>query len=185
MDNMVKKEQYETERLCIRHFEHVDVDSCYTGWGQDEQLGKFILGYPMTRETMKSFVMTMAGNENAWVIVEKKSGQCIGYITVDIPYPQLAIGEIGYVIGERFQRKGYAYESVSELLRIYLEEKSLYMMEAKYNSNNVSSEKLLKKLGFVTDGILRNRRIDLQTGKRCDLVVCSICREEYEGLIHL
>ena len=185
MDDMVKKEQYETERLCIRHFDPVDVDSCYQGWGRDEQLGKFILGYPMTKETMKSFVMAMAENENTWVIAEKESGQCIGYITVDIPYPQLAIGEIGYVIGEHFQRKGYAYEAVSELLLIYLEEKSLYMMEAKYNSNNISSEKLLKKLGFVTDGILRNRRIDLQTGQRCDLVVCSICRDEYEGLILL
>ena len=102
MDDMIKREQYETERLCIRHFDPVNVDSCYKGWGQDEHLGKFILGYPMTEETMKSFVMTMV--ENAWVIVEKKSGQCIGYITVDIPYPQLAIGEIGYVIGEHFQR---------------------------------------------------------------------------------
>ena len=119
------------------------------------------------------------------IIAEKKSGQCIGYITVDIPYPQLAIGEIGYVIGEHFQRKGYAYEAVSELLRIYFEEKYLYMMEAKYNINNFSSKKLIKKLGFVTDGILRNRRIDLQTGQRCDLVTCSICRDEYEGLILL
>lgn len=185
MNDMAKKEQYETERLCIRHFDPADVDSCYKGWGRDEQLGKFIFGYPMTRENMKSFVMTMAENENAWVIAEKKSGQCIGYITVDIPYSQLAIGELGYVIGEHFQRKGYAYEAVSELLRIYFEEKSLYMMEAKYNVNNVSSEKLLKKLGFVTDGILRHRRIDLQTGQRCDLTVCSLCRDEYEGLIPL
>ncbi len=185
MGDMIKRERYETERLCIRHFDLADVDSCYKGWGQDEQLGKFIVGYPMAKETMESFVMAMAGNENAWVIAEKKSGQCIGYMTVDIPYPQLAIGEIGYVIGEHFQRKGYAYEAVSELLRIYFKEKSMYMMEAKYNVNNVSSEKLLKKLGFVTDGILRHRRIDLQTGQRCDLVVCSLCWDEYEGLILL
>lgn len=178
MDDMVKREQCETERLCIRHFDSADVDSCYKGWGRDEQLGKFIFGYPMTKETMKSFVMTMAENENVWVIAEKKSSQCIGYITVDIPYPQLAIGEIGYVIGDHFRRNGYAYEAVSELIRIYFEEKSLYMIEAKYNINNVSSGKLLKKLGFVTDGILRNRRIDLQTGERCNLVVCSLCRDD-------
>ena len=185
MGDMIKRERYETERLCIRHFDFADVDSCYKGWGQDEQLGKFIVGYPMAKETMESFVMAMAGNENAWVIAEKKSGQCIGYMTVDIPYPQLAIGEIGYVIGEHFQRKGYAYEAVSEVLYIYFKEKSLYMMEAKYNINNFLSKKLLKKLGFVTDGILRNRRIDLKTGLRCDLVVCSICRDKYEGLILL
>ena len=49
-------------------------------------------------------------HENAWLITEKQSGACIGYVTMDIPYPQLAIGEIGYVIGEKYQRKGYASE---------------------------------------------------------------------------
>ena len=73
MDDMIKRKQYETERLCIRHFDPADVDSCYKGWGKDEQLGKFIVGYPMPKETMKSFVMTMVENENAWVIVEKKA----------------------------------------------------------------------------------------------------------------
>ena len=44
MDDLMKREQYETERLCIRHFDPADVDSCYKGWGKDEQLGKFIVG---------------------------------------------------------------------------------------------------------------------------------------------
>ena len=56
-------------------------------------------------EQMQSFVNVLADNENAWLITEKQSGACIGYVTMDIPYPQLAIG-IGYVIGEKYQRKG-------------------------------------------------------------------------------
>lgn len=47
-------------------------------------------------EQMQSFVNALADNENAWLITEKQSGACIGYVTMDIPYPQLAIGEIGY-----------------------------------------------------------------------------------------
>jgi RimJ/RimL family protein N-acetyltransferase len=57
-------------------------------------------------EQMQSFVNALADNENAWLITEKQSGACIGYVTMDIPYPQLAIGETGYVIGEKYQRKG-------------------------------------------------------------------------------
>lgn len=57
-------------------------------------------------EQMQSFVNVLADNENAWLITEKQSGACIGYVTMDIPYPQLAIVEIGYVIGEKYQRKG-------------------------------------------------------------------------------
>ena len=39
--------------------------------------------------------LALADNENAWLITEKQSGACIGYVTMDIPYPQLAIGETG------------------------------------------------------------------------------------------
>ena len=60
----------------------------------------------MAGEQMQSFVNVLADNENAWLITEKQSGACIGYVTMDIPYPQLAIGETGYVIGEKYQRKG-------------------------------------------------------------------------------
>lgn len=74
--------------------------------GQDSHLGAFIAGYPMAGEKMQSFVNALADNENAWLITEKQSGACIGCVTMDIPYPQLAIGEIGYVIGEKYQRKG-------------------------------------------------------------------------------
>ena len=57
-------------------------------------------------EQMQSFVNVLADNENAWLITEKQSGACIGYVTMDIPYPQLAIGEIGYVIGEEIPEEG-------------------------------------------------------------------------------
>ena len=52
------------------------------------------------------------------------------------------------------------------------------MIEAKYNVNNIASGNLLKKLGFQVDGELRDRRIDLVSGKRNNLVVCSITKEE-------
>ena len=38
-----------------------------------------------------------------WVLEEKKSGNIIGYITVDIPYDLLKVGELGYVIAEKYQ----------------------------------------------------------------------------------
>ena len=117
-------------------------------------------------------------NENAWVIVEKGSQNCIGYVTVDIPYKELEIGEIGYVIGERFQNKGYAYEAISRVIHEYLFNRGLYMLEAKYNASNIASGKLLKKLGFRVDGELRNRRIDFVSGERRNLVICSVTKED-------
>lgn len=168
----------ETDRLFIRNFEIEDASSCFEGWGKDKNLGRHILGYPMEEAQMESFVKALVENKNAWVIVEKESQKCIGYITIDIPYMQLGIGEIGYVIGEQYQHKGYAYESVNCILQEYLVARDMYMIEAKYNANNLVSGNLLNKLGFQIDGELRDRRIDIKTGRRNNLVICSITKED-------
>ena len=46
----------ETERLYIRHFVNEDASICFEGWGTDEHLGDFIMGYPMNMDQMNSFV---------------------------------------------------------------------------------------------------------------------------------
>ena len=112
--------------------------------------------------------------------LEKESKNCIGYVTIDIPYIQLGIGEIGYVIGERFQNKGYAFEALQCIIQEYLVKRDMYMLEAKYNISNMASGNLLKKLGFQIDGELRNRRIDIASGERKNLVICSITKGELE-----
>ncbi len=173
---------FETERLYIRNFKIEDSKSCFEGWGTDRRLGRYILGYPMKITQMEEFVSSLVENKNAWVIIEKKSKGCIGYITIDIPYIQLGIGEIGYVIGERFQHRGYAYEAIDWILQEYLETRGLYMVEAKYNADNVVSGNLLKKLGFQIDGEIRNRRIDFVSGKRNNLVICSITKEDRQQI---
>ena len=115
----------ETNRLLIRRFREDDAKLCYKGWGQDDRLGRYIFGYPMKKEDMNSFVKSMSRNETAYVIVEKESSSWVGYISVDIPYLQLNIGEIGYVIGEKYQKKGYAYEAVSRILEEYFIKKNI------------------------------------------------------------
>ena len=128
---------------------------------------------------MEAFVDAWSKNKNAWLILEKESKNCIGYVTIDIPYIQLGIGEIGYVIGERFQNKGYAFEALQCIIKEYLMKRDMYMLEAKYNISNLASGKKKKKLGFQLDGELRNRRIDIASGERKNLVICSITKEDF------
>ena len=168
-----------TNRLTIRNFLSDDTEKCLEGWGRDAGLGKYIIGYPMDYSSIDNFVCALAENKNAWVIEENGSGKCIGYITMDIPYEMLEIAEIGYVIGEKYHHKGYAFEAVNKIIEYYLNDKNMYMIEAKYNSDNEPSGRLLEKLGFRKDGILRERRIDMMTGNRKDLVICSIKKPEF------
>ncbi len=170
----------ETERLRIRHFRESDVYECWESWGQDASLGRYIVPYPMTdMQQMKTLVQGFLSNTNAWVIEDKRIEKIVGYIAIDIPYKQLGIGEIGYVIGEKYQKQGYAYEAVHCMLEEYLMKQSMYMIEAKCNETNNASLKLLEKTGFHVDGRLRSRRVDLSTGERNDLIVVSMTQDEF------
>lgn len=158
-----------------------DAEKCYKNWGQDDSLGKFLIMFPMKNiSEMANLISGFIGNQNIWLIEEKSSHEPIGYVSVDIPYDILGIGEIGYLLGEKYQHKGYASEAMEAVISYLFQERKLYMIEAKYNENNIASGKLLSRLGFQTDGILRDRRIDRETGKRSSLVVCSITQNEFK-----
>ena len=112
---------FATERLRIRNFVTEDSKSCFESWGQDKSLGKYIILYPMNDVSqMESLVNSLVNNKNAWVLEEKITGDVIGYITVDIPYELLKIGELGYVIAEKYKHCGYAYEALTCLIKRYL-----------------------------------------------------------------
>jgi len=98
----------------------------------------------------------------------------MGILYFDIPYQELRIGEIGYVIGEKWHGKGYGTEAVKKMISEYLSKDRLYLIEAKCNIDNKPSLNLLEKVGFIKDGVLRKRRIDKNTGEYRDLVVYSI-----------
>lgn len=170
---------FETERLRIRNFRFEDSKSCFESWGKDKNLGKYIILYPMRDiSQMEALINSLKKNKHAWVLEEKITGNIIGYITVDIPYDVLKIGELGYVIAERYQHRGYAYEALTCIIKKYLFEEDLYLLEAKYNENNTASSKLLNKLGFQMEASLRGRRIDSNSGKRSNMIICSITKED-------
>ena len=170
---------YETDILIMRHFSPDDVEKCMDSWGKDTNLGRYIIGYPMTDIVqMKNFVEAMSRQKNAWVLIEKESNDIVGYVTFDIPYELLKVGEVGYVIGEKYQGNKYSYEALKYLLQIYFTEYGLYLIEAKYNASNKASEQILQRLGFKKEAVLRGRRMNFLTGERNDMVICSIDREE-------
>lgn len=169
----------ETKRLLIRNFNLHDIDACYQSWGQDKALGRYILNYPMTdRQQMAGLVQGFLTNKDAWVVLDKRLGAVVGCITIDVPYSPLKIGELGYIIGEKYQKQGYASEAAECIVREYLFHRGFELLEAKCNETNHASRKLLEKLGFLTEAKLRGRRMDLMTGERSDLVIASITRGE-------
>ncbi len=98
----------ETERILLRQFTISDSNKCFENFGQDVSIGKYIPMFPFdTVGKMKSVIKEFSCNRNIWLLIETTTNLPMGYITVDIPYDELKIAEIGYVLGSRFQNKGY------------------------------------------------------------------------------
>lgn len=111
-----------------------------------------------------------------WTVVEKKNGQIIGRAGIswqegfDLP-------ELGFVIGVPWQRKGYAYEVCTAILRYAKEELGMERVQALVMKGNEKSAGLCEKLGFVCEdevcleGIMYLQYVFLFTTKpTCDKV---------------
>jgi len=59
------------------------------------------------------------------------------------------IGEIGYWIGEAYQRRGYAAEAIDRLLRYAFETLKLDEVHATTAASNIASIRLLQRIGLI------------------------------------
>ena len=119
-----------------------------------------------------------------WAIVEKKSNVVIGNVRADISYCILNICEIAYMLGSKWWDKGFATEALNAIINYLFMVEDFYLIEAKFNAANIASGRLLQKVGMKQDGVLRDRRMDKETGERNNLIICSILKSEYLERVH-
>ena len=65
------------------------------------------------------------------------------------------IGEVGYRINMKYQKKGYALEAVHALLSYLFKEMNVHKLIAVCLVKNTGSWALMEKLGMEKEGILR------------------------------
>ncbi|MEQ8694070.1 MAG: GNAT family N-acetyltransferase [Gammaproteobacteria bacterium] len=89
--------------------------------------------------------------EIAHVVIENCSGDIIGYCQVAIGIGDKSYYlDLGYWFGESYWRKGYASESVREVLK-YMKSNNWtrYPTLAKASSDNLASRRVLEKCNFI------------------------------------
>ncbi|MFI5412682.1 MAG: GNAT family N-acetyltransferase [Candidatus Micrarchaeales archaeon] len=64
--------------------------------------------------------------------------------------------EVGFWIGQDFWKKGYGTESVSMIVEYGFSKLNLHKMEAMVFTFNEASVRILEKLGFMREGLLRD-----------------------------
>lgn len=85
-----------------------------------------------------------------WTVMEKESGRVIGRAGFSVR-PGFDNPELGFVIGVPWQRKGYAYEVCSAILKYGWEQLGFSEVQAIVAPENEASMMLCEKLGFMME----------------------------------
>jgi ribosomal-protein-alanine N-acetyltransferase len=118
-----------------------------------------------------------AGEAGQFVIVHRESARVIGGCLLFRIEPSSARAEIGYVLGRQHWGAGYMLEAMKGFVKFAFEEMDLRRLEAEIDPRNAASAKLLGRLGFVREGLLR-QRWDLK-GEVTDSGLYGLLRAEW------
>ena len=90
-------------------------------------------------------------------IALKETGEIIGGVVLKGLGDENAykVGEIGYWLGRKYWNRGYAVEAVSLMLDYAFRQLKLRKVFARVYQPNILSVKLLKKLGFKKEAVLK------------------------------
>ncbi len=146
----------ETKRLIIREQVLSDIDSLYEIYDDSEAL-KYVEDLYKDRKDEEKYLRDYIDNQyrfyefGLWALILKETGELIGRAGIgnregyDIP-------ELGYMLGKRFRRKGYAREALKAIMEYGTAELGFSEYMAFTSRKNIPSVRLLESLGFSPAG---------------------------------
>ncbi|MEW1953175.1 GNAT family protein [Terrabacter sp. NPDC080008] len=173
-----------TPRLRLRPFEDADVEDLFA-----LQSNALVLRYwdspPWTdRARAAQFLATcrqMAedGTGARLAVDRAADGAFLGWCTLNNWNPTYRSVSLGYCFGEAAWGHGYATEAARALLQWAFPTLDLNRVQAEADTRNVASARVLKKLGFVLEGTLREDCV--VDGDVSDSWVFGLLRREWQA----
>jgi len=175
----------ETPRLLLRPFVMEDAEAMFRNWASDPEVTKYMTwpahaGMEVSEMVLKDWT-SHYGEDNyyQWAIVSKEQGEPIGSIAVVHTSDTARWVEIGYCIGKAWWHRGIMTEALSAVIRFFFTEVGVSRIQATYDPRNPHSGAVMAKCGMTREGLLR--RFGRNNQGICDIVMCSILREEYHA----
>jgi RimJ/RimL family protein N-acetyltransferase len=175
-----------TERLLLRPFTPGDLDALQAMFG-DEGVTRYLDHGPLSREAVGELLARISAltgideeRDGLRLAVElRASGQVIGDVSLWRTSAEHQRGEIGFVLHPKHQGRGYAVESMRELLRIGFEEASLHRIVGRCDALNLASAALMERLGMRQEAHFRQN--ELIKGAWSDGLVYAILASEWSA----
>ncbi|KLV27958.1 N-acetyltransferase [Niallia circulans] len=171
----------ETERLLLREIEKEDAGDLFAYFSNKEVMQYYGQEAFTSIEQVEALIGHFSNNfENQrgirWGMQLKGTTRLIGTLGLNNLVLSHKRAEIGYEIHPEYGRSGYTAEAVQKVVSYALEELHLNRVGAMIYLENEASNKLIQKLGFQHEGVLR--KYYEQNGKAFDINVYSILKDE-------
>ena len=115
-----------------------------------------------------------------WIITEKDTGDYIGDVGFFKYENRHARAEVGYKLSPAFWRRGIVTEALTQVVDYGFAEMGLNRIEALVDPRNTASLRVLEKLHFGAEGIMRE--YEIENGAPVDLAMLSLLKREWSAL---
>lgn len=152
----------ETPRLILRPFTPEDADSWFAimrdplvmqYWGHGPWLD-----ISQAREAIADDIEAMeTGEYLKLAICEKSQAKCLGMCIFFHHHYGSQRGAIGYCLAPEAQGRGYMTEALRYFFTFLHQRMSLRRLEADIHPDNLASARVLERLGFQREGLMKER----------------------------
>ncbi len=113
-----------------------------------------------------------------WGVALVETDQVVGTCTLSALDPSNRRAEVGFTLNRGYWGQGLARRAVSSMVDFAFGTLNLHRLEADVDPRNGPSLGLLRRLGFVHEGTLRQRWI--VAGEVCDTALLGLLRADWE-----
>lgn len=114
-----------------------------------------------------------------WGIFIKNTKVMIGFCKLEIEVPKVR-ADIGYDLAKKYWNKGFMTEALKAIIDFAFENIGVNRIEASVDIKNEASIKVLKKNGFLQEGVMRQR--SYFHGVYHDMIMLSILKSDYTNV---
>lgn len=150
------------QRVSLRCLTHNDVDALYTIFS-DPEVMRYWSSPPLPDRAAAEALLADIHRCFAdrvlfqWGVALAESGEVIGTCTLNHLDADNGRAEVGFALGRRWQGNGYIHEALSRLFDWVFGELGFRRLEADIDPRNLPSVRTVERLGFVREGLLRER----------------------------
>ncbi|KAB8133681.1 GNAT family N-acetyltransferase [Gracilibacillus oryzae] len=175
----------ETKRLVLRKVTKEDANSILN-YLSDEEVMKYygLEPFKSIDDALDEIAWYQSIQVNStgirWGITLKEQEIVIGSCGFHNITSQHFRAEIGFELTREHWGKGIAAEAVEAIISYGYQHMNFQRIEALIEPLNLSSQKLVEKLGFLREGLLRN--YEFTCGKFDDLYMYSLLKQDFDKI---